>query len=447
MGQDLLGKVREDRESERRAETDRRTPEAEVRRVAQEVAPRVQSGNEGARAVEAQADKILADAGYRKMHDPLTETEAEERVRTRTELLEDTRRVSIEAAEAVGEMGPKQVESRAAIEKQQAERARTLPKTPVGGADFTMTAKVNSGLGYVYRPHTAEQAEQARAASRANARSRGVAEGQRYGTGNVPDLTKQGAGERASLLNAPEGRPGHVPQPTRTNRRAADFGERIDTTTVEGQEASQRKYAERNAPTTKPLTSPAIRGSEAKKPAGKYKGMGGKFIRGGAIATSIFAALGAAEAGASQLHKGWGPATKAGGKQFVSDFPEVAKGIAKFTGMDLAASFAVPAGVSAAAKGLGMSARGAAITAAGAKYAARGGLAYLIGRESLPFAKEQSEKLASAIGEWQFDKGEAAREKKGSEAKYGTVEAATRTRKAKEAYKRRLALEAKKEKK
>jgi hypothetical protein len=175
--------------------------------------------------------------------------------------------------------------------------------------------------------------------------------------------------------------------------------------------------------------------------------VGGKLVRGGAVATAIFAALGAAEAGASELHKGWGAATKAGGKRFTSDFPEVAKGIAQFTGMDLAASFVVPAGVSAAAKGLGMSARGAALTGAAARVAARGGLAYIIGKHSIPFAKEQAEKLGSAVGEWQFDKGEAAREKKGSEEKYGTVEAATKTRKAREAYKRRLALEAKKEKK
>ncbi len=75
---------------------------------------------------------------------------------------------------------------------------------------------------------------------------------------------------------------------------------------------------------------------------------------------------------------------------------------------------------------------------------ARGGLAVEIGRHAIPYAIDQSKKLASAVGEWQFDKGEAAREKKGSEAKYGTVTKATRTRKMKEAYKKRQAAEARK---
>ncbi|KKL61518.1 hypothetical protein LCGC14_2194550, partial [marine sediment metagenome] len=49
---------------------------------------------------------------------------------------------------------------------------------------------------------------------------------------------------------------------------------------------------------------------------------------------------------------------------------------------------------------------------------------------AIPNAK----RLASAIGEAQFDKGEAARQKKASKKKYGTVEAATKTRHAKKAY-------------
>ncbi len=169
--------------------------------------------------------------------------------------------------------------------------------------------------------------------------------------------------------------------------------------------------------------------ARVRKASGVAKGLG--------VATVGFAALGAGEAYAKEHD----PKKRAGAAvtQFKSDVPEVAKGVAKFTGMDLMATVAVPAAIGAATKSV--AARGAAVVAG------KLGIAGLIGYHAIPFAIDQSKKLASAIGEAQFDKGEAARKKKASEAKYGTVEAATKTRHAKEAYKRRQALEAKKGKK
>ncbi len=117
----------------------------------------------------------------------------------------------------------------------------------------------------------------------------------------------------------------------------------------------------------------------------------------------------------------------------------MAKGIAKFTGMDLIATVVAPAAISALG-GSAMLARGAAATG-------KLGIAGLIGYHALPYAGKKLAELAHVGTEARKSVKVAAAEKKGSEAKYGTVELATKTRHAKEAYKRKMALEAKKGKK
>jgi hypothetical protein len=202
----------------------------------------------------------------------------------------------------------------------------------------------------------------------------------------------------------------------------------------------------------KKLTSPAVEvaGEKAKGTFSTEARL--KAAKGLGVAAVGFSALGAAEAGAKE----YDPKKRlsAAGKQFKEDLPDVTKSIALFTGADILVSKAVPVVTSAAAKTVMTKAGVEAAKVASRAAFVRGASAFLgkaalgayIGYHAIPFAIDQSKKLASAIGEAQFDKGEAAREKKTSEAKYGTVELATKTRHAKEAYKKRLALEAKRKK-
>ena len=196
------------------------------------------------------------------------------------------------------------------------------------------------------------------------------------------------------------------------------------------------------AASIKKLTSPAIDVAGEKAKATFSTEARIKAAKGLGVATIGFTALGAAEAGAAEHD----PKKRLGaaGKRFKADLPEVGKSIALFTGADLLATKAIPAVAGKVATAVGASATKAAFARGLTAAVGRLGLAGVIGYHAIPYAVDQSKKLASAIGEAGFDKSEAAREKKASEAKYGTVEKATKTRHAKEAYKRALAKKGKK---
>jgi hypothetical protein len=410
-GVDLLSQARDDRQGDRREAPERRA-EVEVKVPELPTPQPARSTAEGAKAVEAQADKILSDAGYKPFHDPTTETEAEQVERNRQDLLDETRRSAIEASEAVEESSEKQLKNRAEIEKQQTERARNLPRTRVGTADFQIPditdpkvqQQLVEGPRYIYQPDTTEMEASQKARSKRRARLAGAIAGmpveqraprdrrlpaerrvgkagprppewerteQRRAGQNqrvenigrprsarpVPDLTTP---EMGQLLNAPEGRPGHVPPEGRTDRRQGEFGKRIDTTTAEGQAEAQKRYAQRNAPKAgAPLTSPAIRGETETKPAEPYKGKGGVNIRGmgrlATIGTAVFAAINASKAGAEELYEGGSvsEAADAFGDAFIAEAPGVAKDLATFTAADIFATRAVPALAESTARQVG----------------------------------------------------------------------------------------------
>lgn len=178
-----------------------------------------------------------------------------------------------------------------------------------------------------------------------------------------------------------------------------------------------------------------------------------KAAKGLGVAAVGFTALGAGEAYAAE----YDPKKRLGaaGRQFKADLPEVTKGVAAFTAADIGLTKAVPAAVSAATKAIaakaGVEAGKATARAAFARGATaafgRLGLAGFIGYHAMPYTGKKLAELTHVAVEARKSAKEAKREKKGAEAKYGTVELATRTRHAKEAAKRRQALEAKKGKK
>jgi hypothetical protein len=325
--------------------------------------------------------------------------------------------------------------------------------------DPKVQRQIAEGPRYIYQPDTAEMEQQAKARSKQRARIRGAIEGQRYGAGNVPDLTEQGAGRRADLLQAPEGRPGHVPPEGRTDRRQGEFGKRIDTRTQEGWEKMHERAQARQGPRAPEITSPAVRGSEAKTPAEPYKGAGGVRIRAagraGAIGTAIFAALQAGEAGARELYEGagLGEAGKEAAKAFKGAAPGVVQDLAEFTAADLAVTKVIPELASRTARSVGDAiARRTAQGTAGRQIAnailrntgsaltpSKGvhGVTKMVGRAGLAgvILPSNIEAARTAAQYTQLPRqnrealAHAAQHKEGAERKYGTVERATRTRK------------------
>jgi hypothetical protein len=151
-------------------------------------------------------------------------------------------------------------------------------------------------------------------------------------------------------------------------------------------------------------------------------------------ATLAFAALGAAEAGASEPD----PKKRLGkaGEQFKTDLPEVAKGIVKFTAADYGVTKVIPGLAARAATFLGANATKAAFTRGATAAVGRLGLAGYLGYHALPFTGKKLAELAHVAVGAKKAGAAATDERKASEAKYGTVELATKTRHAKEAVKR-----------
>jgi len=410
---------------------------------------------------------------------------------TKLDVLAEARRnaeIVQEHLENTAPPGEGALKNREAATKAAAQRARYLPVTPTGTADLPL-GSAEPGIGQWRAPNNAaeliEQAQRNAAVAGSRGRAQGAAvderapRNRRFGQGTFTEeqrvrdrrqskLSAAARGAEAGkrgrlpilsseefgrLLNAPPGRPGYVAPSTPDSRRPSQFEnppwpENPNMTEAEKEQRAKEtfnRYQQRqevSGPKTPEVTSPSVRGSEAKVEAKPYKGPGGitvrGAVRGGAIATAIFAALNAAEAGAKELGKGPKAAAKAAGTTFYREAPEVAKGLAQFTGIDLMATKVAPAVVAGAAKGFGASAARAGLIRGATSVAGKLGIAGLIGVHAIPYAIRNAKELATQIGEGYLAKHEAASEKKGQEAKYGTVEAATATRKRKEAYKAAL---------
>jgi len=194
----------------------------------------------------------------------------------------------------------------------------------------------------------------------------------------------------------------------------------------------------------KKLTSPAIEvaGEKAKSTFSTEARI--KAAKGLGLAALGFSALEATQAGAEEPvpEKRLGTAAKT----LVTSFPATVEGIAKFTVADYGITKVIPAVAQKVVTSLGANAARAAFARGATAALGRLGIAGYIGKYAIPMAVRNAKELATQIGEGYYATGEAKREAKTAQEKYGTVEAATRTRKAKEAYKRRQALEAKKRK-
>ena len=195
---------------------------------------------------------------------------------------------------------------------------------------------------------------------------------------------------------------------------------------------SIRKYAMRYAT---PLTGPAIDAAGSKAKATSKAAA--RVAKGGAVAATAFTVLSSSEAGAKELGKGVVPAIKATAGEFKDQFLPTVKSITEFAAKDLTVSKILPALARRGAAKLGAGAVAAATVGAGVRLAGRGLLALEIGSEALPYTGAKLGELAYEANETKKAFNAAAKEKKGSEAKYGTIERATKTRHAKEAYKKK----------
>jgi hypothetical protein len=186
-----------------------------------------------------------------------------------------------------------------------------------------------------------------------------------------------------------------------------------------------------------------VAGADAKatgKASAKAKAAAG--VKGLGLATLAFTALGAGESYAAEHD----PKKKLGaaGEQFKADLPEVGKSIVKFTAADYGVTKVIPAVVKKIATTLGANATRSAFAAGASATIGRLGLAGYIGYHALPYTGKKLAELAHSAVEARKAGAEATDKRKKSEAKYGTVELATKTRHAKEAEKRRKAADKKK---
>jgi hypothetical protein len=189
----------------------------------------------------------------------------------------------------------------------------------------------------------------------------------------------------------------------------------------------------------KRLTSPMldVAGEKAKatgKAAARVK-TAGLAAKGLGVAALAFTALGAGEAYAGEPD----PKKRLGkaGEQFKEGLPGTVEDIAKFTAADVGVTKVIPGLASRAATFLGANATKAAFAKGASRLIGRGFLAGYIGYHALPYTGKKLAELAWTGNEARKSASAASKEKKGSEAKYGTVELATKTRHAKEAAKRK----------
>ena len=177
---------------------------------------------------------------------------------------------------------------------------------------------------------------------------------------------------------------------------------------------SIRKYANTVLKGAKGLTNPAI-GAKVGDNTAKPKGKLGGVVKAGAGLAALFAVGAAGEAGAAE------------------NDPSKRVGAAKKAGLDAAKHGALEiAAYTGAAKILASG--GSAVGGALMTTVLPAVVTYKTAKDyTIPKLKE----LGTAIGEAKYAKNAAAREKKGSEAKYGTIEQATKTRHAKEAVKKK----------
>ena len=292
----------------------------------------------------------------------------------------------------------------------------------------------------------AERLAKGRPSVRAATREGGLA-GQRAATAKrvsgeagppkVPDLTKPGvvpAGPTTPPAEPARYRAAVQPPP---KSYAEMWSERISNWSKKAYEAQVKR-----------LTSPALEvAGEKAKATGKAEarvkaskaGTLGKVGTTLGLATAAFAGLGAAEAYSAEMD----PKKRVGKakKQFKADLPEVGKGIAKFSAADIGVKRILPVAVGRVATALGANATRAAFARGAA--ASLGGLALAgyIGYHAMPYTGKKLAELAHVAVEAKKSSTAAKTEKAKSEAKYGTIERATATRKAKEAEKRRKAKE------
>ena len=255
----------------------------------------------------------------------------------------------------------------------------------------------------------------------------------------VPDMTKPGAIPAGPITApaTPAVEHGRVQGPPKTMSqlwagRMADWGRSMYQAQVKRLTSPMLDVAGEKAKTTGT--------AEARAKASKL-GTVGKVGGTLGLATLAFAGLGAGEAAAKESDPSKRGA--AAGKQFKADLPEVGKGILKFTAADYGVTKVVPSIIKKAATTLGANATRSAFAAGLGATVGRLGLAGYIGYHALPFTGKKLAELAHSAVEAKKAGGAATAEKKASEAKYGTVELATKTRHAKEALKRKQAADKK----
>ncbi len=285
----------------------------------------------------------------------------------------------------------------------------------------------HSGPGSVPRARARKEGKVAGKAAAEQKATTGVA-----GPPKVPNLTVPGSITAGPTTppTTPAKEHARVEAPTKTmsqlwTGRMADWGRKAYAAQVKRLTAPYLDVAGENAKATSKAEA-RVKGSKMGGAAKVGTGLG--------LATLAFTALGATEAGAKEHD----PKKRLGaaGKQFKADLPGTAGDILKFTAADIGVTKVLPAVAKKAATVLGANATRAAFTAGLTRAVGRGALGAYVGYHALPFTGKKLAQLAHVAVEAKKAGSAATTERKGSEAKYGTVEQATKTRHAKEALKR-----------